>query len=100
MAAAFDRYENRLNEMRSGSISPTVRAASARIQALCRRRTCPSVPSPGREGLIRKGTDRDSKRGSGVDKKPVHAPEARVAGPDAVRGPGAAVRGELPDADA
>jgi len=28
VAAAFERYENRLNEIRSGSISPTVRAAS------------------------------------------------------------------------
>jgi hypothetical protein len=28
VAAAFERYENRLNEIRSGSVSPTVRAAS------------------------------------------------------------------------
>src|SRR5271157_2974761 len=28
VATAFERYENRLNEIRSGSISPTVRAAS------------------------------------------------------------------------
>lgn len=28
VAAAFERYENRMNEIRSGSISPTVRAAS------------------------------------------------------------------------
>ncbi|MGA7634420.1 MAG: TIGR02391 family protein [Terriglobales bacterium] len=28
VAAAFERYENKLNEIRSGSISPTVRAAS------------------------------------------------------------------------
>jgi hypothetical protein len=28
VAAAFERYENRLNEIRSGSTSPTVRAAS------------------------------------------------------------------------
>ncbi len=28
VAAAFERYENKLNETRSGSISPTVRAAS------------------------------------------------------------------------
>lgn len=28
VAAAFERYENRLNEIRSGSSSPTVRAAS------------------------------------------------------------------------
>jgi hypothetical protein len=28
VAAAFERYENRLNEIRSGSIRPTVRAAS------------------------------------------------------------------------
>jgi hypothetical protein len=27
VAAAFERYENRLNEIRRGSISPTVRAA-------------------------------------------------------------------------
>lgn len=28
VAAAFERYENKLNEIRSGSVSPTVRAAS------------------------------------------------------------------------
>jgi hypothetical protein len=28
VAAAFERYENRLNEIRSGSVSPSVRAAS------------------------------------------------------------------------
>lgn len=78
IAAAFERYENRLNEIRSGSTSPSVRAASGHAlvyRLFAEGELIRPYPALGTKGRIRKGTDWNSQWRIGVDKKSVHAPE-------------------------
>ena len=82
VAAAFERYENRLNEIRSGSISPTVRAASGHplvYKLFAERELVRPYPALGANDSYEKGLTGILSGASGVGKKPVHAPEARAA---------------------